>query len=143
MYFKRFGLDANIVISGLFFGGSLKPFFAKIARAEVEVYLSEFVRDEVFAFIAEHGLSPNSFEKFLGLSNVRVVLDSSYAKRELFDEAKRLVRDESDWPVFAFAKHLVENNVVTVFLTGDNDLLTVQVRRALDEKILSPSELAL
>ena len=140
---EKLGVDTNVLVSALFFGGSLEWLALKAVRGDAEFYFSEYVRDEVYCFILEKRLSKEVFDEFLSLKNVHVVADADCDEARLFEEARRLVRDAKDRPVFALAKRLFEAKAVDLFISGDKDLLTPNVRKALAGKLLSPAEFRL
>lgn len=135
----RLGADTNVLFSGLFFDGGPNRLLGFVLRKEATLFLSQYVVDELREVIARKKAPSDSFHRLLELSNARVLSDDHYASKALFSEGKRLVRDKMDVPVFAFAAYLLRSGLADYFVTGDDDLLTGGVCRALEGKIISPS----
>lgn len=134
------GADANIVFSALYFGGRANLFFDAVKMNNVELYQSEYLRDELAAVARRKQLPARPLELFYSLRNVHVITDASYYSRAEFANASKLVRDAEDVPVFVFAKKMLSAGKIEWFVTGDKDLLEEGVRTALENKIISLSE---
>ena len=134
------GADANIVFSALYFGGRAAPFFNAVNLNKIDLYQSEYLKDELVAVAKRKYLPKNNLELFYSLSNVHVITDASYYSKIEFEAALKLVRDAADVPVFVFAKKMLSAGKIDFFVTGDNDLLEEKVRLALADKIISLAE---
>lgn len=136
----RLAFDTNVLFSALFFGKKAGEALYTILANQHYLICSEYIRDELLEVIRRKGLSVVPAQKLFALSNVKTLPDSTYASRKNFDSCKKIIRDEKDVPVLAFAKHALENNLVDFFISGDNDLLEPKVRRFAETRILSLSE---
>ena len=131
--------DTGVLFSGLFWGGKPGRVLEAVEREEALLLISEYIRDELAAVIAEHGLGTGSLEKLLRLDNVRVIGDGAYASRENFDEARRFVRDAADRPVYAFFLELLKRSQADFFVSSDADLLEIARPSPLFGKIVTPA----
>ena len=136
----RIGADTNILFSGIYFQKRVGEVLGMVSRSECTLTISEYVRDELLLVAAREGRSPKSIGALLELENVFLLPDRLYARKEVFATAKKLVRDEEDVPVFAAAHYLLKNDRIDYFLSGDEDLLTEKVRKALQGRMLTAAE---
>lgn len=134
------GADTNILFSAIFYGGAGAPLVQAIKFKKIEFYQSEYIRDELVAIAKRKGMPLKALQLFYDLDNVHIVKDSSYFSKQEFSDAKKIVRDEKDVPVFVFAKKLLELKKIDCFVSGDQDLLEEKVKKALFEKMLSLRE---
>lgn len=137
---QSIGVDTNILFSGLYYQGKPYKIVQEVVRNQVNVCISEYIRSEIIRVIARVNVPEITVREFFEMPNVRVISDLNYEIEKLYQEAEEIVRDQKDWPVYAFAKFALENKLIEKFITGDFDLLTPEVRNALDNRICSAME---
>ena len=136
----RVGLDTNVLFSGLYFGGNPGEIIKMVENDECVLVLPEYVWNELRMVAERKGVDIAPVELLQKLGNVKTMLDSSYFKQENFALAKELVRDEKDRPVFAFELHALRRNLIDYLVSGDGDLLTKEVRTAINGRVVAPAE---
>lgn len=134
------GADTNVLFSGLYYGRMAEPFTRAIQFDTVDLYQSEYLRDELVTVCRRKRLPLEPLEKLYSFANVHVITDASYYSKIEFEAAEKLVRDAKDIPVFVFAKKMISLGKIDFFVSGDRDLLQEEVRRELNYKILDLRE---
>ncbi|KKW37666.1 MAG: hypothetical protein UY87_C0087G0005 [Candidatus Peribacteria bacterium GW2011_GWC2_54_8] len=134
------GADTNVLFSGLYYGAAASSLIEAVRFNKIDLYQSEYLRDELFEVSVRNRMPLETAMLFYNLANVHVVTDDSYYSKEEFDEAKPLIRDEKDIPVYVFAKKLLSVGKIDYFVSGDKDLLQAKVRKSLQGKIVSLAE---
>ena len=59
---------------------------------------------------------------------------------EHLNEASEIVNDKKDWPVFIFARHIMEKHQKTYLVSGDKHLNSSEVKKALDNRVMRSKE---
>lgn len=136
----NFGADTNILFSGIYFRGKAGNFIDAVRFKKIELYLSEYIRDELFEVAKRNNFPLKVLNLFYDLGNVHIIRDSSYFSKEEFAKAKDLVRDLKDVPVYLFAKKMISLGKMDFFVSGDKDLLEEKIKKFLSNKIISLSE---
>lgn len=140
MYNQNLGVDTNVLFSALFYQGKPHKILEKVVRAEVKLWISEYIQNELLGVVNRLSLSKEIAVEFFSLQNVRIVADEGYCTPKALAEAEKIVRDKKDAPIYAFAKFALERKMIDEFITGDLDLLTAEVRKQLNNQIKTPAE---
>ena len=114
-------IDANTLISGLFFEGPESVLLTVGVMGRVNLVTCSFVVEEVREVIRRK--FPSAMSKFDDMMTVVTIL-----KTEKDGRAKKLIRDRKDIPVLATAlKHKPD-----YFVTGDDDFHTPEIKKLLN-----------
>lgn len=118
----RVAIDANTILSGLFFRGNERKLLLASLRKEVDFVFAEDVVDEVYAVVAEtfreHPDLPGALELLeLVFGAGDLVPQETYAGR--VSQWVRRLRDPTDAPLVACAMETEVEGLVT----GDRDLV--------------------
>jgi putative PIN family toxin of toxin-antitoxin system len=121
----RVAVDANIVLSGLFFPGNERRLLLAALRGDVTLVLAEDIVEEVYAVVEEtfrdHAELPAALDLLAAvLGSGELVPREAYA-RELGRWAGR-IRDPADAPLLACAQAVRAECIVT----GDRDVLELR-----------------
>ncbi len=136
----RIGADTHVLFSGLCFRGPVHELLRMVLLREAGLFLSQYIVDETKAVFLRRNRPEALIDALLGLPNVSVLSDDVYDSSSIFEEGRRRVRDAMDAPVFAFAAYALRSSIIDYFVTGDGDLLTPGVRKALGGRIMAPSD---
>jgi len=134
------GADTNILFSGLYFGKAASSIIRLVRFKKTDLFVSEYIKDELLAICKRKNLPLKVLSIFFSLDNVHIIKDESYFDKEKFKDAKILIHDEKDVPIYCFAKKMFEYNKIEYFITGDKDLLDEKVRNSAHGRILSLAE---
>ena len=134
------GADTNVLFSGIYFAGVASTLVNFVRFKKVDLYQSEYLRDELVEVARRNSLPLKPFEPFYSFDNVHIITDRSYYSKEEFASAGKLVRDKKDVPVYVFAKKMLSLKKIDYFVTGDKDLLEEKVKKSLDWKMISIRE---
>jgi putative PIN family toxin of toxin-antitoxin system len=114
-------IDANTLISGLFFEGPESVLLTLGVMGRVKLVTCSFVLEEVREVVRRK--FPSAISKFDDMMTVVTVL-----KTENDGHARKLIRDGKDVPVLATAlKHKPD-----YFVTGDDDFHTPEIKKLLN-----------
>jgi len=121
----RLAVDANTILSGLFFGGPERRLLLAAIRGSVTLVVAEDILEEVYDVVARIFRRHQDLQSALDLLEAildegEVVRRAVYA-RDLARWAERL-RDPSDAPLPACALAVGADGVVT----GDKDVIELQ-----------------
>ena len=114
-------IDANILISGLFFEGPESNLLKLGVLGLVNLVTCSFVIEEVQEVIRRK--FPEAENNFREITSTLTVL-----KTEWGGEARRLIRDGKDVPVLATALKYQPD----YFVTGDEDFYTPEIKKRLN-----------
>ena len=117
----RVFIDANILISGLFFKGPESIVLRLGILGLIDIVTCEFVVEEVREVIRRK--FPEAENKFDNLLEIITVL-----KTKKNGKARRLIRDKKDIPVLATAIEYRPD----YFITGDEDFHTSEIKKLLN-----------
>ncbi len=130
-------VDTNVMYSGILFEGIESDL---LDSKKVELYISEYILKELLGVFNRKGLSSRRANRPIHYSNIQIVEDIEYEKDDNFhahlEKAKMLVSDPKDRPIFVFARVFMSNNPDAFLVTGDEHLLTKEVRGVL--KVMKP-----
>jgi putative PIN family toxin of toxin-antitoxin system len=121
----RVVVDANTVLSGLFFPGNERRLLLAALRGAVTIVLAEDIVEEVNAVVQETFRDRNDLPAALDLL-AAIVGSGEIVPREIY--SSRLgrwverIRDDSDAPLFACAEAVRADGVVS----GDRDVLAMK-----------------
>jgi len=113
----RLFIDTNILISGIVFDGNELEIIIKSLEKDDEIYISEHIIEEATrVFIKKSPKHLDMFEKFIELTDIKVVEKREYSEAiQDFDD----IRNRYDAHVVACA----ENKDCDFIISGDKDLL--------------------
>ncbi len=114
---KRLFIDTNILVSAIVFDGNELEVIIKSIESGDEIFISEHILEEAIrVFMKKFPKHLDMFEKFLELSDIKIVDKAEYQSIiKKFDD----VRDKYDAHVLACANKMACSYIIT----GDKDLL--------------------
>ena len=114
---KRLFIDTNIMVSAIVFDGNELEVIIKSIESGDEIFISEHILEEAIrVFMKKFPKHLDMFEKFLELSDIKIVGKQEYQRIiKKFDD----VRDKYDAHVLACANKMTCSYIIT----GDKDLL--------------------
>ena len=125
----RVMLDTNVLISMILFPGAQFMKLLEIITQQHTLVLSSFVLEELIA-VTERKFPArrDAIDQFLSKLSFELVYTPHKMQGGVFE-----IRDNADYPVLYTA--IVEN--VDILITGDKDILTVEVEKP---EIMTPAE---
>ena len=126
-------IDTNIFFSSIFFpNGNERRLLELADRGMWQIIVCDYVLEEIQLVLERKGINPelalNLLDTYRNIIHMGMGPEAYHDIRPL---ASELVSDRKDWPMFVFAKLLMENHGLTFLVSGDSDLNSEQVRKAL------------
>lgn len=114
---KRLFIDTNVLVSAIVFDGNELEVIIKSVESGDEIFISEHILEEAIrVFMKKFPKHLDMFERFLELSDIKIVDKEDYERIiKKFDD----VRDKYDAHVLACA----EKMACSFIISGDKDLL--------------------
>jgi len=135
-------IDTNIFFSSIFYrDGNERHLFELADRGLWQIIICDYVFDEIQLVLKRRGIEPSLAIDLLDTYQNIVHMDLDPEKyHETLEVATQLVSDKKDRPVYIFAKQEMEEDGETYLVSGDKHLNTLEVRKALDNRVFKTKE---
>ena len=136
-------IDTNIFFSSIFFpDGNERKLFELANKGLWKIIIIDYVFDEIQAVLKSKGIEPGLAIDLLDTYRNIVHMDLDPKVYDKYvNEASETVSDKKDWPIFIFARNEIRKNKETYLISGDKDLNTPQVKKALENRAFTSREL--
>lgn len=138
-------LDTNILYSGLLFRGQENYLLMIGHYQSIRLVISEYIFDELKEVLKRNNLPVNDLLAAIDYYRIEIIQNRIVEEDPRFKiflkESKTLINDPKDRPIYVFSKMLIKEDKDTYLVTGDKDLQTGKVRRALNNQVLRTSDL--
>lgn len=135
-------IDTNIFFSSIFFpNGNERRLLELADKGRWQVIVCDYVLEEIQLVLERKGIDPELALDLLDTyQNITHMGMDPKIYHEIRPLASELISDRKDWPVFVFAKLLIDNHGLTFLVSGDGDLTSEQVRKALHGRAMRARE---
>ncbi len=139
---KRVIIDTNIFFSSIFYPeGNERRLFELADLGICQIIIFDYVLEEIQMVLERKGIEPGLAMDLLDTyKNIIHMELEPPIYHQYLDEASKIVRDKKDWPIYIFAKHVMNRHSETYLVSGDKHLNSKKVREALDRRVLRTKE---
>jgi predicted nucleic acid-binding protein len=136
-------IDTNIFFSSIFFpDGNERMLFELADEGSIQIIIMDYVFDEIQEILRRKGINPGLAIDLLDTYRNILHMDMDpEVYYEHLEEATKIVRDKKDWPIYIFAKTEMKRKKNIYLVSGDKDMNTPQVKKALGNRVLTSKEL--
>jgi putative PIN family toxin of toxin-antitoxin system len=134
-------VDTNVIFSAILtLGGNEYRLFLLADIGELEIIIFDYILDEIKTILEKKRISLTLLPDFLDtFNNIRIETIENVTEEEI-QRSINSVRHEKDRPIFIFAYRSIDEDADTFLITGDKDLRTELVKKALKGHSMSARE---